>query len=104
MNRHARILQLRIETAAVDWNPVETLERIGAEANGGEKENEDEGERARDVRHQLAIGRPIRVQGDRRVNRENQRPEEERARLPAPERGDGVDLRQIGAGERRDVL
>ena len=104
MNRHSRILELRIEPAPIDRNPVQSLEWIGSEADRGEKEKENEGERARDIGHQLAIARAIRVQRDRRVNRKNQRPEKQRPRLAAPERSDGVDFRQIRTRERRDVL
>src|ERR1700681_4218500 len=100
MDRHPGILQLRIQTATVDGNEVEPLEWIGAEADGGEKENENEGEGAGNVRHQLAVAGAIRPERDRRVDRENQCPEQQGSRLSSPERGDGVDLGQICARVR----
>ena len=104
MNRHSRILQLRIQASAIDRNEIQTLERVRAKADRGEKEDENESKRARDVRHQLAIVGAIGQQRNRRVNRENQRPEEQRAGLATPERGDRIDLGQVRAGVRRDVL
>src|SRR5256885_2036180 len=104
MNRHAGILQLRVEPATVDGNEVEPLEWIGSEANRGEKENEDDRQRAGDVGHQLAIARAIRVKRDRRIDRKNEGPEQQRSRLSAPERSDRINRGQIRAGERCDVL
>src|SRR5207237_4494520 len=98
MNRHSRILQLRIQSAAVYGNEVEPLERIRAEADRCEKEQQNERQRSRDVRHQLAIARAIGVKSDRRINRQNQRPEKQRPRSSAPEGREGVDLRQNRAG------
>ena len=103
MDRHPRILQLRIEPRAVRRNPVEPLVGIGAEAERHHEEERDGGERRGDVRHQLAVARAIRPHGDRRVARENECPEEQRSRLPRPERRDLVDRRQIRARVRRDV-
>ncbi len=79
MDRHSRILELWIQPATVGGNEVESLEGIGAEANRSEEENENEGEGAGDVRHQLAITRAIRPEGNRGIDRENQRPEEQRS-------------------------
>src|ERR1700730_4189536 len=97
MDRHSGILQLRIQSTTIGGNEVEPLEGIGAEADRAEKENKYQSKRAGDVRHQLAIARAIRPQSDRGVNREDQRPKEQRSRLSAPEGGDRVDLGQIRA-------
>src|ERR1700687_1695998 len=53
MNRHPGVLELRVESTSVGRNPVEPLERIGAEADRGEEENENERKGDRHVRHQL---------------------------------------------------
>ena len=70
-----------------------------------EEEHEDQRERAGHVRHRArGCARDSRPDRDRRVQREDQRPEQQRARLPAPERREHVDLRQVRARVRRDVL
>src|SRR5258708_14761353 len=104
MTGSVRFRDWRIKAGSCGRNPAEPLERIGAEADRGKEENENEREGARDVRHQLAIACSIGPERNSGVDGENQGPEKQRSRLPAPERGDRVNLGEIGTRERRDVL
>ena len=74
------------------------VERVRLEAGRRDEEDQDRRERARGVRRELACVLARRPDRDRRVAGEDQRPEEHRARLAAPERREHVHLRHVRAG------
>lgn len=89
---------------AVGWHPVKALERILRERHRHNEEQRHDTERPRDVRHHGAILVAIGEHCHRRVERHDERPEQQRPFLTGPERREQVHLRQVRTRERGDEL
>ncbi len=105
VDRHPRVLELRVHAAPVGWDPVEALERIRAEAHREQEEERDRTQRPGHVRHEMPrLLTAPGVDGGSGVEGEDQTPEQHRARLTGPERRERVDRREVRAGVARDEL
>ena len=103
MPRHAGVLQERIEIAPLERRGKQALERIRGEQEEEMKSDADE-------RHHRQHARPKDMWkrgAERRYRespaREHRRPQQHRALVGAPDRGDLVDERQRGVGVLCDV-
>ena len=96
MDRHPVVLQLGIETQAVEAGEPQPLKRVDlGEEEDDEEEGEDAEKRAAHVRHELPVAPPVQKDRDRREDRKQERPEDQRPALPGPEPRDleeGVQL------------
>ena len=104
MDDHPRILQQRIQVAAFDGRRQQALERIAGEDQEGEEAERDPAHHAEHAREHAAAAATVENSGDRRSpQRQDQRPQQQRAFVRAPDRGVAVDQRQQRVGIRRDV-
>ncbi len=104
MERHSRILKLRIHPATVDRREIEARERIRLDAGRQHEEDENRRDGPCRPRNELAVFRPTARNGNRPIKGKDQRPEEHRSRLPAPERREDIDVRHVRADVARDIL
>jgi hypothetical protein len=104
MDRHPRVLELRIHPAPVGRHEAQPVIGIGLEARRRDEEDENHRERAAGPRREIASLVTNGADGHRRIAGQDQRPEQHRARLATPERGEDVHLRHVRAGVRRHVL
>ncbi len=104
MDHHPRVLQLRVEPAAVGRGEAEPLEGVRREDHHRDEEGDGDEEHDRHVRHQLAVLPPVHEHRDRGEARQDDRPEEERALLARVERRPGVEDREVPARVGGDVL
>ncbi len=103
MDHHARVLQQRIQVASLLGGGDEALEGIGSNQD---EEQESQAHEAHDAQHSRdeALGQRAAEDGDREgPPGEHQRPEQDRAFVRAPGRGDAVVRGQLGVGVARDV-
>ena len=105
VHHHAGVLQLRIEPAPVGRREGEPLERIGAaEQHHRDEERDDQAGDAGDVGQQAPVARRGQRLRQRAEDRQDHRPEQQRALLSGPERRNEVVGRQVARRVRRHVL
>ena len=103
MEHHARILQQRIQVAAVGRRRKQAVERVRREQHEEQEAEADEAHDAEHARDHL-VGQMAAPQRDRdRPPAEHQHPQQHRAFVRAPGRGEPVVERQLRVGVGRDV-
>ncbi len=101
---HPVVLQLRVEPAPVGRDEVHHLERVAGEDHHHHEEGEHGEHRARHVGHELAVAAAVLEDHQRAEERQQERPEHQRPRLPGPQPGDLVEQPQLAVGVARHVL
>ena len=104
MDRHAGVLELRVQAAAVRRDEAEPRERVRGEHHHGDEERRDRADDARHVGHQFAVLAAVGEHRERAPRRDDDRPEQQRALLPGVERRPRVVDREVAAGVGGDVL
>ena len=104
MDHHVRVLQQWVEPAPIRRR----LQQIGGERvvvqdHHAQEEHLHHGDGRDDVRDQLAVPLPVRVDGDRAENREQEDPEHDRSVQAAPVRRQLVEQRLNRVGVAVDV-
>ena len=113
MNNHFRILQERVEAVAIHAGKRlkhaagvhrgESLERTLDKVVQREEEGLDAGENHANVRHELAIFVAVGDKNRDDVDGEQEAPEEQRAFLARPERGNFIECGEIAIAVGYDV-
>ena len=100
---HVRVLQARVHARAVGRRRL----RVERARDDDEQEGEEERDAA-DDRHgpgkDFTHEPPVEGDGSRGGAGEHEQPEQERALLPAPERGERVAVRELATRQARDVV
>src|SRR5439155_17757488 len=98
------VLEEWVQVGRLASGDREALEWIGPEGEEPEEEGGGGHERGGDPRHELAVPLAVLQLHDGREEGEHEDPEEERALLSPPERGDRVAERQRARGVGGHVL
>ena len=102
MDEHVRVLQARVQAAAVVGSHLRRERARDGDEHEGEEDHHGR-EHRHDPHRQVARPAPAQQDSSRAVDREQQQPEEERALLAAPEGGERVSERQLVARQLPDV-
>ena len=103
VNHHARVLQQGIQVVAVGRNRHQPFEGIGQKQNQAEETDNQPALHRDDERQVLWIAPPAVPGDDQGIERQNPRPQVERAFMTAPERRDLIKERQQRVGMLRHV-
>ena len=103
VEHHARVLQQRVEVAALGGHREQPVERVGGDQHEQQEADGDEAHHAEHARHHL-VGQVLARQrhGDRPPG-EHEHPQQHRALVRAPGGRDPVGSRQLRVRVRRDV-
>ena len=103
MGDHPRVLEQRIEAAAVRGHRREPLEGRSGDRHHQQEERGEAEHHREHPRVELGLGAPVAADHDQRVDREHEGPQDDRAFERAPQRGDAVVERRAQVGVERDV-
>jgi len=104
MEDHARILQQRIEVIAVGWSRQQSAERIRGQQGEGKEADRDHAHHGQDAGAKFLAQRAGKADHCRHPSTQHQRPEQQRALVPAPDAAETVVPGQQQVGVRRDIL
>ncbi len=113
MNHHLRILQQRSQAVAIGASKDleravrsrrrQHFERTGHEIIQGQKENLHAGQHHADIGHQLPIFITVNQQDGEDINGQQKTPEQQRAFLTGPQRGDLIKRSEIAIAMRDHI-
>jgi hypothetical protein len=104
VEHHARILQQGVHARAVRQTLAGHLVRVGEKTDQRQKTCHHRLRNQQQIRHGARVGGPVPPGGQRRIQRQNPHPQQQRAFMPAPQGGGQVEQGQIVAGMSGDVI
>ncbi len=102
MQHHGRILQQRVEIAPIEGHRKQAVERIRGKQHEREEADVHQSHHAEHARDHIVRKTTAEHAHRDHPHSEYQRPQQQRAFMPAPDSGDAVLQRQRGIGSGRD--